>query len=699
MKNSNISINHAIIHKKLKHFLIQEAKKKGIEQSKCIFEYLEELPELCENCRGDIFRWSDIPGKENEVKRLKKFLIEKLHLNWVNSAKISQDEKNTIKISKESQHITLTLDPELEVIRCKSKENIDFPKLVVRQEKGKFNIYQFEHEFSLDPNLPVDRIYKEPLSKTSDTSEQIFFYHLYFIASMEKIPESLEQAILFFKFYVSRMIPSKMFDLQVVISDKTEISQVNSIFFKDNGIGLVKVQINSDSIVVISEAVSYKEELGKAKEIKGKNNLKSLKNCEPLVDNATRSIVGVKPEKFGKIYVDRNLMNKMFELENISFRDDLAELINENLTEKSDEYEFANEVFTYLWPKYIGPNYTDFLKIFEPSLQYIYAETRGKGDPIYRDHYLHQFQVFLLGLPIIDKFYDRFKINSPKPELSWLIASSFHDIAYPVQKFDYWSADFFKQVFKLDRNPSKLELKSNFIDEKFLACMNYLICGLSSKHLKRELTPYWADSENDYVQFFYRKITEEKNHGVMSSISLLKLVQSEANRKKIEKKLGDYDAALKEVIIPGALAIALHDDKVWGANLSDSKTKKNNRNPEKEFLRSVKFQDDPLSFLLIFCDSVHEWGRPSKSEDSAEENFGMKFYLKKFDCTADKVEITLWTPDCIKNHGFYTRKDKELKKIQSFLVQPSPPERIQFIVWLEDQDCDPDKYVMKGPSK
>ncbi len=686
-------INHAVINKKLKTFLIAEAKKKGIKESDSLFEYLEELPELCEKCRGDIFRWSDIPGKDAEVKRLKKFLIEKLRLNWVRDANCSQDTKNQIEITKGSQHLVLSLDPELEIIKCKTKEKIDFPNLVVRQEKGKYCIYQYEHEFSLDPNLPVDRIFKEPLSKKE------FQYHVFFIASTKDIPESLEKALLFFKYYISRMIPSKMFDIQVVISENTKILDINSRFFKTNGIGLVKVENNSDNLITIIKPVGYKEYLNKRIEISGKREkTESIRECEYFIDNAIQAVVGVKSEQFGKSYIDRNLMNKMFELEKISFKDDLTQLINEHLTEKSDEYEFANEVFTQLWPEYIGPNYTDFLKIFEPSLQYIYAETRGKGDPIYRDHYLHQFQVFLLGLPIIDKYYDLFKTQShPKPELSWLIAASFHDIAYPVQKFDYWSEDFFKQVFKLDRNPSILELKTNFIDEKFLACMNYLICSLSSNHLNRELTPYWADSENDFVQFFYRKITEEKNHGVMSSISLLKLIQSNVNRKKIEKKLGDYQTALKEVIVPGALAIALHDDKVWNANLY--KKEKGKKYIQKDFLKSLKFQDDPLSFLMIFCDSVHEWGRPSKSEESAEENFGMKFYLKKFDCASDKVEITLWTPDCIKNHGFYTRKDKELKKIQNFLVQPSTITKIQFIIYLEDQDCDPDKYIMKGPSK
>jgi hypothetical protein len=709
MKKNESDINRASINKKLKNFLNEQARKKKLKPSEHIFEFLEELPELCENCRGDIFRWSDIPENKTEQERLKTFLVEKMNLSWIKDAHISSQEDNKkILISKGTQELQLFLDPELETIKFISKVKINDPKLVPRQEKGKFNVYRFEHEFSLDPNLPIDRIFREPLNSQEN------FYHLYFIVSMKNIPESLEMALLYFKFHISKMIPSKLFDIQVIVSEKTEILQENTMFFENNGIGLIRIPSDSNPIKTIIKPFSYKEIF--EKKLKQKKGNESVRVCEELVDNAIKSVVGVKPEKFGKSYIDRNLMNKMFDLERISFKDDLTRFISEHLTEKSDEYEFANEVFTDLWPNYIGPNYTDFLKIFEPSLQYISAETRAKGDPIYRDHYLHQFQVFLLGLPIIDKFYDRLKTDTlPNPELSWLIATSFHDIAYPVQKFDYWSENFFKDVFKLDRTPSILELKTNFIDEKFLACMGYLISELCPKHLNHPISPHWADCEDDYVQFFYRKITDEKNHGVMSSISLLKIIQSETNKKKIEKAMGKkYETALKQVILPSALAIALHDDKVWNAELFDLKKQKNKKNQQRNFLKNLEFDKDPLSFLLIFCDSVQEWGRPSKSEESAKENFGMKFYLKNFDCTQDKVDIKLWTPDCIKNHGFFSRKDKELKKVENFLTQPGNEKKdkktskkeekildrkISFIVRLEDRDEDESNpYIMKGPS-
>ena len=694
-KNSSYSdITHATINKKLNHFLKEKVKGNDLDPSKYIFEYLEEIPEICENCRGDIFRWNEVPERDNG--RLKKFLLERTSLNWIDTAQISKnDKKDLITISDGTNELILELDRELETVTYKLKnKKIKFPQLKLREEKGNFNIYEYEHEFSLDPNIPVDKILKEPISGREDNSYQFFF-----IASDVKIPASLEKALLFFKFYLASIVPKKLFEITVVISEKTGITQTNLKILKSNGIGLLKFPQDSEEPEVILKPILYEKCFSDYPKKKRKRQNMELvaRYYENLIDTTLSSIVGVKSEKFGKSFIDRNLMNKMFELRNISYKDDLIQLITEQLTEKNDEYEFANEVFTKLWPDYIGLKYTDFLKIFEPSLQYIFAETREKGEPIYRDHYLHQFQVFLLGLPIIDKFYDLYKTDAyPQPEVSWLIAASFHDIAYPVQKFDYWSENFFKQVFKLNRNPSVLELKTNFIDEKFLACMGYLICELCCKHFKRDPDPHWADNEDDYVQFFYRKITEEKNHGIMSSISLLKMIQLKTNRKKIEKKLGDFESAVTKIILPGALAIALHDDRIWGGNLYDPKTKKVTK---KKFMESLTFNDDPLSFLLILCDSVHEWGRPSKSEDKAEENFGMKFYLKNFDCKSNQVDITLWTPDCTKNHGFYTRKDKELKKIQDFLVQPKTDKKIQFVVWLEDQDGDKDKYIMKGPSR
>ena len=278
------------------------------------------------------------------------------------------------------------------------------------------------------------------------------------------------------------------------------------------------------------------------------------------------------------------MLEKIFELKKIPYRQRLFTAINEHLTQKGDEYIFTSEMISQLWKNELGPSYSDFLEIFEPSIQYISATTVKKGGRIYRDHYIHQLQVFLLGLPIIDRNYSFFKKYYSHPELTWLIASSFHDNAYPVQLFDGWSKDFFKKVFRIERDIGTFELKSNFIDENFLCCMGYLICSFCCTHPPKD-TPKgnWLASRNDLVQFFYEMITVEKNHGVMSSISLLKMLTSpplkedpntkgksknineKSNRELVTDKFQDFNTALEKIFVPATLAMALHDEKIWSA--------------------------------------------------------------------------------------------------------------------------------------
>ena len=60
----------------------------------------------------------------------------------------------------------------------------------------------------------------------------------------------------------------------------------------------------------------------------------------------------------------------------------------------------------------------------------------------HRDHYLHQFQVFLMGSCILDKLLDLNHpdiISNTKIDVQWLIASSFHDMAYPLQLYEDWA--------------------------------------------------------------------------------------------------------------------------------------------------------------------------------------------------------------------------------------------------------------------
>ena len=76
----------------------------------------------------------------------------------------------------------------------------------------------------------------------------------------------------------------------------------------------------------------------------------------------------------------------------------------------------------------------------------------------------------------------------------------------------------------------------------------------------------WITEKDTLVRFFHDQITNAKNHGILSSIALLKEVQKSEYEEQIKGVLGiagKFQDILDDIFIPSALAIALHDKKVW----------------------------------------------------------------------------------------------------------------------------------------
>jgi len=602
-----------------------------------------------------------------------------------------------------------------------------------------------KEEFFVYPQLSIDliwvreeseRIDEDQIEKANGRTKKIFnHYTLFFAVSSKAIFEEemkdLKRRLLFYQFYLSRISEPKRFQIIVVVPHNVDVPEQSLKFFEENGFGLWKVKIGKEDekeeevyhpkslrtrmIEEFKVSVDEPENLGETIEkIFKKENLKDLSTFKKAIKekenaegfaiffdqyilDAVDAIAGVTPDEFGKRYIDRRLLNLilMSKLEKVSYGKMLVELVNEHLDENKDDYQFVSEAFSSLWEENIGIPYSNFLMTFEPALLHVFAEGEEKREKIYRDHYIHQFQVFLLGTYIIDKFYDTFK-KLKKPEISWLIAASFHDMAYPVQLYDGWVRGFFQKVFNVPIKLAQLELKSNFVDQSFLSCMGYLICSLYLFHKDETVKGNWIADKNELVQFFYQEITEGKNHCILSSMSLLKIVQDTNFNKKntIKKKISHgkdkFEDILKEVFVPSALAIALHDKEIWQKLRKES----DKDNPPK-ILDNLEFEKDPLSFLLIFCDNVQEWGRPSKSQEKEEDEKRRRFYLKEFICDSNGVKITLWTPNYTKEEKFFQKKQDELRELEGFLQQTSA---IKFSICLRDKDNEVENFSMEGTS-
>ena len=84
--------------------------------------------------------------------------------------------------------------------------------------------------------------------------------------------------------------------------------------------------------------------------------------------------------------------------------------------------------------------------------------------------------------------------------------------------------------------------------------------------------------------------SEEPNHAAMGSFALL------GKESLLPQRL------FCEQVCPAALAIFMHDKHVW-ADMS------------KKGLLPFDITHFPLTFLLIYCDGLQEWGRPGGTAD------------------------------------------------------------------------------------
>ena len=330
------------------------------------------------------------------------------------------------------------------------------------------------------------------------------------------------------------------------------------------------------------------------------------------------------------------LIDKLCELKNIAHKKILIKLASEYRRETRDDYQIALETIKDLWRNVSEIEYPEIQRQLEDILLH---------DTEYRDHFLHQFQVFLLGAYIIDKLYDKEKeyiehLNRSykcRVEKAWLLASTYHDFNYSIQKYDFWSKEFLDQSLNTTGKDrlSSLNLDAAFIKESFLLKTTE-VCkalGLEMNHI--------------VTNFFYEQATTKKNHGLLSALSLLKLFENSA-KKKINHS----------ALIQAALAITLHDEHIWKVfSGRDDGEKWSSNFAKKKYLENLNFQKLPLGFLLVFCDTVQEWGRVGKNYEESKPR------LDDIKLGNNEIEVTI----SVENNDSYKEKMEELERVAKFL--------------------------------
>ena len=290
----------------------------------------------------------------------------------------------------------------------------------------------------------------------------------------------------------------------------------------------------------------------------------------------------------------KGILQELSHIENISYKSKL--FIPKNYKDFNKFGGMYNYVFEgvydslmELWVKTYKLNKCfEIFKIyreFEPIL--------FKGSH-YRDHFIHQYLVFLTGLPMISRVSPN--INSHLSDIggvakdlvdvekSWLLASTYHDVSYPIQRFDDWLKAFFINFLNVKTNPVYIDMSQILLERSYLLNLHKL--SDFSYQLYKKVSPVL---EKDYLHSLWMKKFLERNHGVFSSLILLDKYKTDATL--IDKYFGDV---FFSQVLPSGVAIALHDQNVW----------------EEEVIPQIIFEKDPITFLLIYCDTVQEWGRP-----------------------------------------------------------------------------------------
>lgn len=250
------------------------------------------------------------------------------------------------------------------------------------------------------------------------------------------------------------------------------------------------------------------------------------------------------------------------------------------------------------------------------------------AEKYYHEHTLHVFRVWVLGTLLLDDWsqdrrYPRIEffeyvsdrtgkkvselIKPQEIQAMWCIISLSHDLGYPLQKVDIIN----EQTRTMLRQYAKVNLQDlNFdVPQQHQFINDFILKFISSQTIfedeyrqqSKSKQRKFPDKERVFrthvqAKYYlkYSKSLEDFEHGIFSSIILMKNLTYflESDFDMDELKPLDYKDAKQSAIRKEILrAIAGHTCE-----------------------QIYHIRPDTLSFLLILCDELQSWGRPTIEE-------------------------------------------------------------------------------------
>jgi len=233
----------------------------------------------------------------------------------------------------------------------------------------------------------------------------------------------------------------------------------------------------------------------------------------------------------------------------------------------------------------------------------------------YRDHVLHTFRVWGLGLFLYQKLFKQYFSEDENFHFQWYLAATFHDVGYPLANVN-------KTIKTLNNNFDNIGIKIG-IKQQTIADTN-----LNSEKIIRILKEICPNKNFNGQQDIL-----EENHGLLSARILLFLLYDR------HESHWDHEAkkSIKSII---------------------------SHNSENE----ISLKDDPLSALLVICDELQEWDRQYSwySKYTGHEVEYISIEIKK-NGTRPKIEYNYPYKSFI-NEDKETEKITNLKRISGITV-------------------------------
>jgi len=276
----------------------------------------------------------------------------------------------------------------------------------------------------------------------------------------------------------------------------------------------------------------------------------------------------------------------------------------------------------------------------------------------YRAHYIHQFDVFLLGYYILNKILEncpdiseQFRI-SRNPNFTWMLAATFHDMGYPVERIDEWFSNFLKTFLKSE-TPYQIEI-DHILSPIFFEYLRYL----SGEHycLKRGTKAIVSNSfpiDWKFHNALYSNLLK-KDHGVISSLLLIHCLLTQ---ERITRFKQWFIGTFPYEVLPACHAISIH-------NIKMEKTK-------------ISLQRYPYAFLLVLCDALQDWERSSGHKDYSEltdikADFSKSVPLLEFSLRTNVSRKSREIKECVdklRSNGLIKIRIKEENKNKSWTIK------------------------------